>query len=294
MTRLNIIFAADSKYIPHLATAIKSILLNNEKNLFNIYIIHNSLKETDWVKIRSLDNQKNCIFINCKINDIALKKLPLKYHFTVAMYYRLLIPDLIFTDRALYFDSDIIVTNDLTELYSIDFKNLFLAAINDYGNHIPDYFNSGVMVLNLKAIRDNKIMEKSIEFIKNNQTKINFGDQDALNAIVCGRYTKLNPKFNVQSSMFNALNNVSFDGYETSKIRDAIKNPVVIHFTGSSKPWSLRNNHPYKSLYWKYRRLTPYRPIFFNDFTILELMKFIILDAVKILFNGIFKFTSGK
>ncbi len=50
-----------------------------------------------------------------------------------------------------------------------------------------------------------------------------------------------------------------FPCFSKEELREAKINPIIIHYTGGSKPWHLKNTHPYKQLYWKYLRMTPYR-----------------------------------
>jgi len=42
-------------------------------------------------------------------------------------------------------------------------------------------------------------------------------------------------------------------------VMEAIRNPVIVHYTGASKPWQYNNNHPFKSDYWKNIKNTPFR-----------------------------------
>ena len=66
-----------------------------------------------------------------------------------------------------------------------------------------------------------------------------------------------------------------------SIIKEAIDNPVIIHYTSSSKPWHFGNNHPYKYLYWKHLRKTPYKYFIPDDLNIINIIKWMVPLSVK-------------
>ena len=90
-----------------------------------------------------------------------------------------LIPNM--PDKLLYLDIDIMVADDLKKLYDIDIKDYEYAAVKEkYGCWLirPDYINAGMLLLNMKKIRETKLLEKARELIKTK--KMLFADQDAI------------------------------------------------------------------------------------------------------------------
>ena len=84
-------------------------------------------------------------------------------------------------DKILYLDIDIMVGNDLTKLYNIDITNYEYAAVKEkYGCWIirPDYINAGMLLLNMKKIKETGLLEKARKLIK--KRKLLFADQDAI------------------------------------------------------------------------------------------------------------------
>ena len=84
-------------------------------------------------------------------------------------------------DKLLYLDIDIMVANDLKILYDIDIEDFEYAAVKEkYGCWAirPDYINAGMLLLNMKKIRETKLLEKARNKIKTK--KMLFADQDAL------------------------------------------------------------------------------------------------------------------
>lgn len=90
-----------------------------------------------------------------------------------------LIPDI--PDKLLYLDIDIMVGKDISILYNIDIEDYEYAAVREkYGSKLirPDYINAGMLLLNMKKIKETKLLEKARKLIKTK--KLLFADQDAI------------------------------------------------------------------------------------------------------------------
>ena len=84
-------------------------------------------------------------------------------------------------DKILYLDIDMMCGGDLSKLYNIDIEDYEYAAVKEkYGCWIirPDYINAGMLLLNMKKIRETGIMEKARKMLQ--ERKLLFADQDAL------------------------------------------------------------------------------------------------------------------
>lgn len=90
-----------------------------------------------------------------------------------------LIPEI--PDKLLYLDIDIMVGKDISILYNINIEDYEYAAVREkYGSKLirPDYINAGMLLLNMKKIKETKLLEKARELIKTK--KLLFADQDAI------------------------------------------------------------------------------------------------------------------
>jgi len=90
-----------------------------------------------------------------------------------------LIPDM--PDKLLYLDIDMMIADDINDLYSKDVNDVeFLAVKEKYGCWLiwPDYFNAGMLLFNMSKIKETKLLEKARELIRT--TKMLFADQDAI------------------------------------------------------------------------------------------------------------------
>ena len=89
------------------------------------------------------------------------------------------VPDM--PDKILYLDVDILFNRDICLLYDTDVSDVEYAAARDhYGKYLirPDYVNAGVLLLNLKKIKETGLLVKSRKLIR--EKKLVFADQSAV------------------------------------------------------------------------------------------------------------------
>jgi lipopolysaccharide biosynthesis glycosyltransferase len=103
------------------------------------------------------------------------------------------------------------------------------------------------LLFNLKAIRENNLTDEFFSCQQTHQSIIQFQDQDVINMVMKGRI-KLMP------SLFN------WTSCDCRKNNKKLHDPIIVHYTGSAKPWSCQNHcaHIYKNDYYKYLLRTPY------------------------------------
>ena len=289
--RYNIVFGIDNNYVQHLCVAIISLLTNNKDLPFNIYIISSGLSKKNMNNILYLSNRYDCEVHNITISDNLFVELATsKPFYPKGTYYRLLIPELINEEKVLYLDSDIVVNGSIRNLYNEELGDYYVCAIEDPGfdrhqqlKMNPDsvYFNSGMMLINLSKWKRDSIQKKVINFIENNQDAIWFPDQCGLNSVINGQWKKVSLKYNQQSSIFSDGFEKKFNCFSHNELQEAKERPIIIHYTGGSKPWHHKNAHPYKKLYWKYIKMTPYRHSIYSDLMPLFLLKSMIPADIR-------------
>lgn len=84
-------------------------------------------------------------------------------------------------DKILYLDIDMMAGGDISKLYNIDISEYEYAAVKEkYGSVFlyPDYINAGMLLLNMKKIKETGLLEKARDLIKHK--KMLFADQDAI------------------------------------------------------------------------------------------------------------------
>ncbi len=133
---------------------------------------------------------------------------------SVATMYRFLIPKIFpDLDKIIYLDSDIIVNMDIAELWRVELGDKPLAAVVESDNGVgsetwfnlcrdgivkaEDYFNAGVLLMNLEAFRaEDALIRDGLKFISEDSRRAKYFDQDALNWCFSTRFVKLPRKFN--------------------------------------------------------------------------------------------------
>lgn len=298
MKKYSVVFAIDENYIQHLSVALVSLLQNNDDCKFDIYIICSGMSEENFAKLQSIGNKYQATIKQIVVNDKVFDTLVTNHHFTKAMYYRLMIPNFIQEDKVLYLDADIVINGSVKNLFSIDLEGKYIAAVLNPGfqrhqelkmNFDAKYFNSGVMLINNKVWKSDDLAKNIIEFIDLKSNIIQFPDQDGLNATINGNWVKLPLKFNQQAVIFDENFEKRYSCFSKEELEEAKETPVIIHYTGSSKPWHFSNNHPYKNLYWKYLRMTPFKRYIPEDLTVINVMKWMIPKSIKEFIKGLKK-----
>lgn len=257
-----VVFAFDDNYIEHGVTAICSMLENNSSVNFDIGILTDYFNESSLLILKEIERKySNCKILVRYVDEGLFESLNQTISYiSKHTYYRYIIADLFSNyDSALYLDSDLIINGNIEDLFELDLKGYLAAAVPDswimednyqYNLGFRDgefYFNAGVILFNLKALRAESLVSSFFEINKEWSDHIKFQDQDVLNVALKNKVYKLDLKYNF--TLKDSLSN-------WNKAREA----VIIHYTGSIKPWSKARKHPNKLdyLYFKYLRNTPF------------------------------------
>lgn len=256
-----IFYACDNRFVRYTLVSITSLLANASKEYrYHIYILSTGIEEQYKEYVKHL-RSKNVIVEFVDMTDTldqVSDKLPVRDYYSKTTYYRLFIPVMYPKyRRAIYIDSDTIVTGDISEMFHTQIGRNYAAACQDQpvqqtavfteyaeqvlGIKAKNYFNAGIMLMNCKQFRDNHLLEAFFEQL-NLYTFVVAQDQDYLNLICKDHVYYLDAKWNAQ--VF---------GQMACKERDF----GIIHFNMAAKPW----NYPdcrYASYFWKYAKMTPY------------------------------------
>ena len=297
-TRMNIVFASDKGYVEHLAVAMYSLFESNQELPIDVYVINADIDQDTWRKLEMIAERFGNNMIDVKIFDHDLDGLVTPHHLTRETYYRLFIPEKVHVSKVLYLDADIAVNGSISGLYDINVDDYYLAAANTPGfvghkdlemSKGSRYFNAGVMLINVARWREERLKERVIDVVRRKPWAIQFADQCGLNSVVDGGWKEIHPKFNFQSFFFKEGIDDYSAFFPNGELIAAIRSPVILHYSGTSKPWHFGYKHPYRSLYWKYLRKTPFNHMFSKDLTITKLMKSCVPQAIKGLVKKVFQ-----
>lgn len=190
---MNIVLATSDFYSKPAIVTIKSLLMNNtkEKNL-NIYYIENGLSDENKNNLLELVNQngRSITFITM---PEELKSISGLMRTNVVAYTYCFLQDILpkFVEKVLLIEADTIVVQSLKGLYNTDIEDYYLAAVDDLQSKFckekigikasSPYFNCGVLLINLKKMREDKVTEGIRKIVKSGKTKFMYEVQDEMN-----------------------------------------------------------------------------------------------------------------
>lgn len=259
MGLIEVAVITDNNYILYQKIALVSLCRNTRSEIRINLIYDGEMAEWDKSFFSRLEESYSNVTFRL-INYANKLEYSTKNHVSKAAYIKVNLDSILSDiDRVIYLDSDILINDDIKELWSYSSKISYLGAVvnpgYNYDNSIfgvsQDHktFNSGVMILNLENIRNYGYSRKLKSFLteKGHLTKLN--DQAAFNAIFTD-WEPLPEKWNVQYVFYMK----SSEELEISSnyLKSLRVEPSIIHFTSNSKPWQYRNAHPFKKTYHKY------------------------------------------
>lgn len=262
---IDTILCTDENYIRPTGVLIYSLAKKNPQQAFRFHIVSTGLAETSKESLRRACGVSQNSFEFYKIDKSTLDSCPIrpKDHVSIATYFRLLLPAILPSElsKILYLDGDILCLDSIEPLWNTDISNFAAAAAPDMRNNdirifnrlsLPksaEYFNAGVMLINLDWWRSHDIQNKALRYIFENPDVCLFHDQDALNALLGDHICHFPIRYNVQEHFFEPLENQFIEKKYFPEIESAIQSPGFLHYTGSKKPWHDECAHPLKNLW---------------------------------------------
>lgn len=265
----NIATAADAKYYVPMYVMLYSLFRNNSAIRVHIYILNNNLSSAQKHDIESLAERYEQEVSWLDITNDVTAGFYTSAHVSVASYYRIFLPSLLpaHIDTVLYMDPDLLVLQDMEELLQTEMGSNPIMAIKEA---VPynigrlgilsgyDYFNAGVLLLNIEEWRKNSYQQQLLHNIEKNGSHYLMHDQDALNALFYDRVIFLAPKWNHQTGFYHLTPQQLEERYQCN-IEELLNNAPIIHFVGQYKPWLYICTHPFKSLFLQYLSETPFK-----------------------------------
>ena len=216
MLPIHIVFACNDAYAQFLAVYFKSITLSQlvvENETYTLHVLTDKLSKTSIKRLKEATKE-----------------------------------------RVLYLDTDTLLANSVLPLFSLDMKGKAVGAVTQNYPYAKEsikrlnydenkgYFNSGVLLIDLKQWRENNVMKQSIDYCVKNIEHLSLFDQDALNVIFQDNKCELPLCYNIIPANLNS------DYYYTpehlDEIKEAVYRPVIIHYA-SSAPWYIDEyQHP--------------------------------------------------
>ncbi len=258
---ITVVVVCDDHYMILLAALLKSIEVNHKTNEhIDFYVVEDKVSKINKDKLTLSVSSKKISLKWIKMKDTIPKgiSLPLvKNSYPLNTYVRLFIPHFIPKQikRVIFLDVDMIMLEDISTLWSINFGDKIIAAVKDPGaltiekgvknykhlNFDPNenYFNAGLQIINTDKWRLESITEKAIEAINKYRDFALLGDQYGLNVSLYKKWHELDPLWN------------HFCCFKHS-------NPYLIHFYGRKPIYYSYNNH-FREVFYLYLDKTEWK-----------------------------------
>ena len=277
MDKINIVLATDKNYAQHAAVTITSILCNTtQQSNIQFYIIDDNIDDDNKTKLQDTVKQFNSNIIFVKIPENSLNQVFVSGGITRAAYFRLAIPNILpkTVNKVIYLDCDLIVLDDIVNLWNLDMCQKPVAATEDFGilsstskcrekeinlnwKKEYSYFNSGVLLIDVMLWRKNNYASQLIELVQTH--KFRHHDQDALNYLFMNNWTSLPLCWNVIPPVFNMNLSIIKNKIMRQNALKALNNISIIHYAGGYKPWEYKIYKGFNEGYYEYLGKTEYK-----------------------------------
>lgn len=255
-----IFFTIDDSYAPFLAVALNSAIKNSDpQRNYKAIVLYQDLGADNISRLQSLQTENFKIELmpiraNMEALDDRMSNRLRCDYFTLTIYFRLFIPSMFPQyDKGIYIDSDVVLTDDIAKLFDIDIGENYIGACNDLsiadipplvaytekavGVNAKEYINSGVLLMNLKKMRDDDLEGHFLSLLNKYHFDSIAPDQDYLNAMCNGKIYYLEEKWDTMPN----------------DAKPMLTETSLIHYNLFSKPWCY-DGIQYEEQFWNYAR----------------------------------------
>ena len=255
-----IFFSTDDNYISYLDVAISSLIANASKDFnYRIIVLNTGIDANNVSRVRANERdgvQIDFVDISREIERIK-SKFKNVYHFSIVTYYRLFIASLFPQyDKVIYLDCDLVVLGDISKLYRVELGDNILGAAPEQfvqdtaefrkyaecalGVDPDGYVNAGVLLMNLKQFRKDRIEEKFVSLITEHDFDLLDPDQAYLNYLCLGKIHVLPNGWNKEPMPLEC---------------NGEKN--IVHYALYKKPWQYDDVMD-GEVFWHYAKGSPF------------------------------------
>ena len=265
---INIMFAVTPDYLKYATVTAMSAVKNLKNEKINIHFLYadiynkissiNIFNYTESIKNTFCNKNINIYFYDCSsmIQILDGQNMGMWGEISLSHYLYFLAEKLIDAEKVIYLDTDTIVNCNISNIYNIDIKDNVVAMAKPSGLESmgKDVSNAGVVMINLKKWKNEKILDDILKFGKTLK-KSNFCAQALLHYYLKGR--NLIYYFDAEYNIFPHM-----------YIEKDISSMKILHYTGYThcRPWrDIDHCQRGSDLWWKYARETPFYEDFIYD-----------------------------
>ncbi|WP_216689967.1 glycosyltransferase family 8 protein [Hymenobacter siberiensis] len=266
-TVIHVAIAFDEGYVTPVYVLLTSVFRNNQDCPIQVHAIATDVPAAEKANLVAYARQQGGDMHFYDISPEVMYGFPVpgpdepEAYITLAAYYRLFFPRLIPQDieRLLYLDVDMLVIGSLREVCETDLGEAVVGAVMEAEvplraeigiNRLEDYFNSGMLLMDMPKWRDQLITEQAIQVIITQAEKLLYHDQDALNVVFNGGWHRLDSRYNLMKAY------IPHD-LPKREYRKFLADKIIIHYNGRNKPWHRACENKLRFLYSEYLWQSP-------------------------------------
>lgn len=248
INNINLLVTIDKNYLQPLNTMLKSYAEHHKDVHTDVFVVHSSLCDDDINCIKSVTETFDIDIHNIKITESWFSNTPVIERLPEESFYRLMAFHYLPKDvhKILYLDPDIYIMRSVINFYETDIDKHYIAACGHFKGIINKfnfarlnldserqerYINSGIMLMNIEAIRHDFTIQSILESLKDNMQKLWLGDQDLINILFGSNMILLDEKLYNMDERTYKYNKNEFN------LSDIENNTAIIHYNGKYKPW---------------------------------------------------------
>ncbi|MDX6587899.1 MAG: hypothetical protein QOI31_2372 [Solirubrobacterales bacterium] len=272
MPVIDLACGAEKNYVAHSAAMLSSAMDNCGDHLLRVSYLHPPRfprRAKGALERMAAAREVEISFV--EVPDSMVAGIRTKDFTRKATWYRIFLADLLpDSERAIWLDADTLVLDDIVPLWKTSLEDRYLAAVTNIfqPDHVHrtrklgidprDYFNAGVLVMNLEMLRREGMTKALRDFAVEHADRLTWRDQDTLNLVLGERRVHLHPRWNLMHSVLRFKSAIDVFGEED--VREARANPAIRHFEGPgpNKPWHALADEGDRALYRAHRQGTPW------------------------------------
>jgi lipopolysaccharide biosynthesis glycosyltransferase len=259
--------ASDGRYALPLAVMLRSLAAHLDPRCqVDVYAVDDCIAATEKAKVlASLADRVTLHWVEPPKS--ALSGLPTWGRMPTTTYQKLTVgawlPQQV--DQVIWLDCDLLVLDDIMPLWNTDLGEWHMLAVPD--QRVPlvssrfgvaayrdlglapesHYFNAGVLLIDLARWRRDDVAGHAMHYLNTYRDHVFFWDQEALNAVLAGKWGQLDSSWNQNPTLGHLLHPHTITG--NRRLPAEIR---IAHFSGNLKPWNRGGSSPYHNLYFQY------------------------------------------
>ena len=279
---VHLVYITDENYCLPTGVALTSLKLNKfSDSIYKVHIFASDLSVDSKHRLDSLSSDDfimDIIDVEQDERFSSYTKRDGDLHVSPAAILKFKIPTILSNvGKVLYMDGDVLVQDDLLELYNLDIRGKYAAVVKDIISernprhlqflHYPYkyYFNSGMMLMNLTKMRKDNITDKLVEYRINGIN--HFMDQDTLNIVLGRNICFVDPRYNFLNKFYDWWDSKQLSIFYGVVFPDtaeaAFKQAAILHLGSHEKPWKYEMGY-LSELYDFYHKKSPYKDLELN------------------------------